>query len=57
MGAMASQTTSLKIDYSIIYSDADQKQNLSSASLAFVPDEFPAQMASCAENVSILWRH
>ena len=44
------------------YSDADQRKHQSSASLAFVWNspgigEFPAQMASCAENVSIWWRH
>ena len=38
---------------------ADQRKHQSSASLAFVPvtGEFPAQMASNAENVSIWWRH
>ena len=54
MGAMASQITSLTIVY------ADQRKHKSSASLAFVrwiPGEFPAQMASYAENVSIWWRH
>ena len=35
MGALASQITSLAIVYSIVYSDADKK-NQSSASLAFV---------------------
>ena len=33
---MASQITSLAIVYSIVYSDADQRNNQSSASLAFV---------------------
>ena len=58
MGAIASQITSLTIVYSTV-SDADQRKHQSSASLAFVPetDEFPAQMASYAENVSIWWRH
>ena len=36
MDAMASQITSLKIVYSIVYSDADQRKHQSSASLAFV---------------------
>ena len=53
MGAMASQITSLTIVYSTIYRDADQRKHQSSASLAFGTGEFPAQMASNAENVSI----
>ena len=61
MGAMACQITSLTIVYSTVYSDADQGKHQSSASLAFVWEpgtgEFPAQMASDAENVSIWWRH
>ena len=36
MTTMASQITSLKVVYSIVYSGADQRKNLSSASLAFV---------------------
>ena len=36
MGAIASQTTSLTIVYSIVYSDADQRKHQSSALLAFV---------------------
>ena len=36
MGAMASQITSLTIDYLIVYSGADQRKHQSSASLAFV---------------------
>ena len=36
MSAIASQTTSLTIVYSIVYSDADQRKHQSSASLAFV---------------------
>ena len=35
-GPIASQITSLTIDYSIVYSDADQRKHQSSASLAFV---------------------
>ena len=42
VGAIASQITSLTIVYSTVYSDADQ---------------FPAQMASDEENVSIWLRH
>ena len=63
MGAMASQITSLTIVYSTVYSGADQRKHQSSASLAFVwgirwiPGEFPAQMASNGENVSIWWSH
>ena len=58
MGAMASQITSLTIVYSTVYSGADQRKHQSSASLAFVrgiarTGEFPAQMASNAENASI----
>ena len=54
MGEIASQITSLTIVYSTVYSDADQRKHQSSASLAFVrvPGEFPAQMASNAENGS-----
>ena len=37
MITMASQITSLKIVYSIVYSGADQRKHQSSASLAFVP--------------------
>ena len=36
MGAAASQTTSLTIVYSTVYSDADQRKHQSSASLVFV---------------------
>ena len=49
MGAMASQITNRTIVYSTVYSDADQRKHQSSASL--VNGEFPAQMASNAENV------
>ena len=47
MGAIASQITSLTNVYSTVYSGADQRKH----------QEFPAQMASNAENVSIWWRH
>ena len=56
MGAIAPQITSLTIVYSTLYSDADQRKHQSSGSLTFVR-EFPAQIASNAENVSIWWRH
>ena len=36
MGAIASQISSLTIDYSLVYSDADQRKHQNSASLAFV---------------------
>ena len=62
MGSVAFQITSLTIVYSSIYSGADKKKHQSSASLAFAGNspfsgEFPVQMASNAENVSIWWRH
>ena len=61
MGTVASQITSLTFGYTTVYSDGDQSKHQSSALLAFVwgihPGEFPAQMASNAENVSIWWRH
>ena len=62
MDAIVSQITSLTIVYSTVYSGLDQRKHQSSASLAFVrgihrTGEFPAQMASNVENVSIWWRH
>ena len=36
MGAIVSQITSLTIDYSTVYSDADQRKHQSFASLAYV---------------------
>ena len=56
MVAIAYQITSLPVVNSIVYPDAGQRKHQSSASLAFVL-EFPAQVASNAENVSIWWRH
>ena len=53
MGAKEPQITSLTIVFSTIYSGEDERKHQSSASLAFVTREFPAQMASNAENVSI----
>ena len=63
MGAVASQITSLTIVYSTVYSGADK--NITSklrvtglcAGSSSVIGEFPAQMASNAENASIWWRH
>ena len=61
MGAIASQITSLTIVYTIVYSDADQRKQLRVTGLcagnSLGTGEFPAQMASYAENVSIWWRH
>ena len=61
MGSMASQITSLTIVYLTVYSGAGHRKHQSSASLAFVwgihRGEFPVQMASDAENVSLWWRH
>ena len=63
MATMASHLTSLTIVYSTIYSGADQRKHLKlrvtglCAGNSPVTGEFPAQMASNAENVSILWRH
>ena len=62
MTTLASQITSLKVVYSAVYSDADQRKHQSSASLAFVwgirRDRWiPRKKASYAENVSIWWRH
>ena len=61
MGAMVSQITSLTIVYSTVDSYADQRKHQSSASVAFGNStgtgEFPAEMASNAETVSIWWRH
>ena len=63
MGAIASQITSLTIVYSTVNSDADQK-NTSKLRVTDIcavnspgTGEFPAQMASDAENISIWWRH
>ena len=62
MGAIASQITSLTIVFSTVYS-ADQKKTSKirvaglCAGKSPGTGEFPAQMASNAENVSIWWRH
>ena len=63
MGLIASQITSLAVVYSTVYSDADKKNPSKlrvtglCAGNSPVTGEFPAQMASNAENVSIWWRH
>ena len=63
MGKMASQITSLTIVYSTVYSGADQKKvsklRVTGLCAGNSPGtgEFPAEMASNAENVSIWWRH
>ena len=59
---MASQITSFTIVYSIVYSGADKKTSKLRvtglcAGNSPVTGEFPAQMASNAENVSIWLRH
>ena len=60
---MVSQITSLTMVYSTVYSGADQKKISKlritglCAGNSSVPGEYPAQMASNAENVSIWWRH
>ena len=60
MSAMASQITSLTIVYSTVYSGVDQRK-IHATGLCEgnspVTGEFPVQMASNAENVSIWWRH
>ena len=60
MGVMASQITSLTIVYSTVYSGAKKTSKLRVTVLCVGTSpgtgEFPAQMASNAENVSIWWR-
>ena len=62
MGTIASQITSLTIVYATIYSGADKKKTSKLRVTGLcegnspVTGEFPAQMASNAENVSIWWR-
>ena len=63
MGAIASQTTSLTIVHSTVYTDADKIKHQKLGVTGLCADnspgtgEFPAQMASNEENVSIWWRH
>ena len=62
MGTMTSQITSLTIAYSTVI-QAQIKENINAArhwpwcGESTGTGEFPAQMASNAENVSIWWRH
>ena len=61
MSTIRSQITSLTVVYSTVYSDTDQRKHQSSASLVCAGNspgtgEFPAQLASNAENVFIWWR-
>ena len=55
MGAMASQISNLTIVYLNVHSGADQRKHQNSVSP--VTGEFPAQMASNAENVFIWLRY
>ena len=62
MGTIASQITNLTIVYSTAYSGANYKTSKLRvtglcAGNSPVTGEFPAQMSSNAENVSIWWRH
>ena len=63
LGTMASQITSLTSVYSTVYSGADKKKTSKLCVTGLcegnspVTGEFPAQIASNAENVSIGWRH
>ena len=63
MGTVASQISSLRIVYSTVYSDADQRKKSKLCVIGLCAGnspgtgEFPAHMASNAENVSIWWRH
>ena len=63
MNAMASQITSLTIVYSIVYSRCRSKKTSKfrvtglCAGNPPMTGEFPAQMVSNAENVSISWRY
>ena len=63
MGSMVSQITSLTIVFSTVYLDTDQRKTskvrVTGLCVGNSPEagEYPAQMASNAENVSIWWRH
>ena len=62
-GPMSFQITSLTIIYSTVYSGVGKKKKKKirvtglCAGNSLVTDEFPAQRASNAKNVSIWWRH
>ena len=53
MSAMVSQITTVSIVNSTVCSGAGQRKHQSSAPLAFVTGEFPAQKASNGENIFI----
>ena len=63
MGAIVSQITSLTIVFSAVYFDTDQRKTsklrVTGLCVGNSPEagEFPVQMASNAENVSIWWCH
>ena len=62
MGAIVSPTIGLTIVYSIVYLDADERKHQAPRHWPLCGEftgtgEFPAQMASNAENVSIWWRY
>ena len=63
MGMIASQITGLTIVYSMVYFRRRSKKTSKlpvtglSAGISLGTGEFPVQMASNAENVSIWWRH
>ena len=57
IGAMASQITSLTICRCSSKKTSKRRVTSLCAGNSPVTDEFPAQMASNAENVSIWWRH
>ena len=62
MTTVASQITSLKVVYSTVYSDADQRKRQTPRHWPLCGEftgtgEFPTQRASNAENGSIRWRH
>ena len=60
---MASQMTNITIVYSTVYSGIDKKKTSKlrvtgrCEGNSPVTGEFPAQMASNVENISIWWRH
>ena len=61
MGVIGSQITSLTVVYSTVHWGPGQRKHQSITGLCAwnspVTGEFPAQLASNAENVSIWWRH
>ena len=63
MGTIASQIVSLALGYSTVYSDADQRKTsklrvtVLCVGNSLGTGEFPAQMTSITENLSMWWRH